>query len=122
MDYHRKCDSVSREKFIGTYQVADTCQNGYTQDTIRIVVDSSAIDKVIIQHFGGYETDSSFLSIIANVTQNTLIIPEQWVFFQQHEYHISQTSANFKQNGFILQYQVYIDGTLDTSCIAHYHK
>ncbi len=117
-DFQGRCDSLSKEKFMGTYLVARTCTNGNYQDTIQIVSDIGFPDGVIIQHFGGYDS----LFVAAKIADKTLHISGLTSPVSQKEYEVSSTRGIFDHNTFTLQYQITIDGILAADCTGSYTK
>ena len=101
-----QCEKVTRDKFTGTWEVAETgTQTGFNRYTISIAP-AEAIQEVGIFNFYNYIPMN--LSVIANVSNDTLYIPRQELFNRTIEgMGYLDPTVDYEENGhMILRYRV----------------
>ena len=116
------CDSVSRNKFLATYNVVDICPSGTYNYTSTIATSSASVDKVIINHYGGYEAGTAQLAVVATVEGAKLNVAAQTITFNNQSFVIDATSATLTGSTFSLTYKVTIDGGTAETCAATFTK
>ena len=116
------CDSVSRDKFIATYNVVDICPSGTYNYTSEIATSSTGIDKVIIKRYGGYEAGASVLEVPATVEGNKISVATQTITFNGQSFAITAANATLTGSSFSLTYTVAIDGGAAETCAATFTK
>ena len=67
------CGTETREKFLGTYNVTDNCNNGNAPYTANIAAAGDSINTVLIANFN----NSFSNSIVATISANNIDIPLQ---------------------------------------------
>ncbi len=108
-----RCETESRDKFIGSYSVAEDCETGDYIYNITIMPSATNTDKVLLSNF--YDLD---LQILASINENIITINSQIV----DGITISgEGSINDVANIVTLTYNVSADGEGDT-CTATYTK
>ena len=70
------CATASREKFIGSYNVSESCTSGNFTYAISITTSSTGAANVIITNFGGFTTP---INVNGTVSGTSLTIPNQTV-------------------------------------------
>lgn len=115
------CDSVSREKFLATYNVVDICPSGTYNYTSTIATTTAGIEKVIIRQYGGYFAGASQLEVVGTVEGNKLNIAQQTISFNNQSFVVDAASATLTGNSFALTYKLTVDGVAET-CAATFTK
>ncbi len=76
----KNCETVSRKKFLATYDVSDDCASSdYTSEIKK----SSTIDQVLITNFGKFLCNGGAPTVIAKVDTTDLTIPKQYFCNEQ---------------------------------------
>jgi hypothetical protein len=112
-----ECQAEQRAKFLGLYNVAETCtENGAFSFTMTVVGSSTGIRNIILDNFYGIG-----VAVTANVTSsNAITIPNQTVNAQGNAYTFSG-SGQITGNILTLSYNVSIGGAGET-CTANATK
>ncbi|MCB0767818.1 MAG: calcium-binding EGF-like domain-containing protein [Flavobacteriales bacterium] len=68
------CGTEVRAKFLGTYNVTEACPSGNFSYQITVTTSSAAVNRVIINNFGGYG-----VSVAGSVSGSSLTIANQQI-------------------------------------------
>lgn len=117
-----KCDSISRETFLGTYTVSDSCASGQFVYTADITLNSNDINKVTLHQLGAYQAGTLQLEVVATVENNRIHIAQQDILFNNQSFRISATTATLVGNTFSLSYTIAIDGGNPETCTGIFTK
>lgn len=115
-----KCDSISRDKFLGTYNVSDICAGGQFAYTVDITINNNDINKVTIHQLG--QAGTLQLEVLATIENNRIHIAQQDILFNNHAFRISATTATLIGNTFSLPYTIAIDGGNPETCTGIFTK
>lgn len=112
-----RCDSISREKFLGTYNATEICAGSSVPYSVSISEGSGGLDKITLAGLGGYQAGSEVLQVQAFVENNKMTIPEQDIVFNNQQYHIFATTCTMiEKNKLTFSYKIMIDGMVDSDC------
>lgn len=112
-----RCDSVSREKFLGTYNATEICVGASVPYSLVISAGQTGIDKITLAGLGGYQTGNDVLQVQASVEKNEMTILEQDITFNNQLYHIFATNCTMmEKDKLIFSYKIAIDGTVSSDC------
>lgn len=102
-----KCDSVSRDKFIGTYNVVGVCPNGTSNYTATILA-GNGITAIKLRNYGNYYDASGNipLEVGALVEGTTLTVNYQDINLNGFNYTVSYTTASLSNNSFSITHTV----------------
>lgn len=81
--------TYARTKFLGSYNVSETCGSGNFSYTISVGTSTTGADKVVINNFGGYGS-----SLVASVSGSNITFNESL--------NISGGNVNFSGSGSIV--------------------
>lgn len=61
---------LAREKFLGTYNVSESCNSGNWSYSITVAASSNGDDDIVISNFGDYDVNVRATVLSANITFN----------------------------------------------------
>lgn len=124
LDADGKCTILSRDKFISSsgWKVVDICPSGtYNYDAV-ISPTISALNKVIVNHYGGYEAGSSQLAANAVVEGVNINIESDSTTLGGDNFIIHATTGTLiGDTTFNLNYKITTNGVEET-CAATFKK